>query len=117
MPGSVGDWFRSATGEIIITPPSIWNNKNSRKISGRILRIIRRQEKFSFGDFENNKSPPQAKIFRGVLGVYQGGNGNFVQKTASGEPKFGAILKNNKKAGKFCRQKFGIIRTLEKFGF
>ena len=51
------------TGEIIITPPSIWNNKNSRKISGRILRIIRRQEKFSFGDFENNKSPPQAKIF------------------------------------------------------
>ena len=52
------------TGEIIITPPpSIWNNKNSRKISGRILRIIRRQEKFSFGDFENNKSPPQAKNF------------------------------------------------------
>ena len=65
------------------------------------MRIIRRQGKFSFGDFENNKSPPQAKIFRGVLGVYQGGNGNFVQKTASGEPKFGAILKNNKKAENF----------------
>ena len=81
------------------------------------MRIIRRQGKFSFGDFENNKSPPQAKNFRGVLGIYQDGNGNFVQKTASGEPKFGAILKNNKKAGKFCRQKFGIIRTLEKFGF
>ena len=81
------------------------------------MRIIRRQETFSFGDFENNKCPPQAKICKGVLEVYQGGNGNFVQKTASGEPKFGAILKNNKKAGKFCRQKFGIIRTLEKFGF
>ena len=72
----------------------IWNNKNSRKISGRILRIIRRQEKFSFGDFENNKSPPQAKIFWGVLGVYQGGNGNFVQKTVSGEPEFGENWKN-----------------------
>ena len=81
------------------------------------MRIIRRQEKFSFGDFENNKSPPQANIFRGVLAVYQGGNGIFVQKTTSGEPEFGAILKNNKKAGKFCRQKFGIIRTLEKFRF
>ena len=81
------------------------------------MRIIRRQKIFSFGDFENNKSPPQAKKNRGVLGVYQGGNGNFVQKTASGEPKFGAILKNNKNAGKICRQKFGIIRTLEKFRF
>ena len=63
------------------------------------------------------KARRRRKFFRGVLGVYQGGNGNFVQKTASGEPKFGAILKNNRKAGKFCRQKFGIIRTLEKFGF
>ena len=81
------------------------------------MRIIRRQEKFSFGDFENNKSPPQAKIFWGVLGVYQGGNGNFVQKTASGEPKFGAILKNNKNSEIFCCEKFGIIKTLEKFRF
>ena len=106
------------TGEIIIKQnPSIWNNKNSRKISGRILRIIRRQEKFSFGDFENNKSPPQAKFFRGVLGIYQGGNGNFVQKTASGELKFGAILKNNKNSEIFCCEKFGIIKTLEKFRF
>ena len=59
-------------------PPSISNNKNSRKNPEGIFRIIRRRGKFSFGDFENNKSPPQAKIFRGILGLYQGGNGNFV---------------------------------------
>ena len=47
------------------------------------------------------KARRRLKFFRGVLGVYQGGNGHFVQKTASGEPKFGAILKNNKKAENF----------------
>ena len=49
--------------------------------------------------------------------LYQGGNGNDDQKTASGEPKFGANLKNNKNSENCCRQKFRIIKTQEKFGF
>ena len=70
-----GNLYRSINNK---NPPSISNNKNSRKNPEGIFRIIRRRGKFSFGDFENNKSSPQAKIFRGILGLYQGGNGNFV---------------------------------------
>ena len=51
---------------IIIIRPAISNNKNSRKNPEGIFRIIRRREIFSFGDFENNKSPPQA-IFKGYF--------------------------------------------------
>ena len=59
-----GPIYRSINNK---NPPSISNNKNSRKNSEGIFRIIRRRRKFSFEDFENNKSAPQAKLFKGYF--------------------------------------------------
>ena len=54
------------------------NNKISIENSDGIFRIIKSLGKFGFSDFENNKSPPQAKQIKAILGVYQSGNGKFV---------------------------------------